>query len=529
VGSPAEFVAEIATCSDCGTTLEEGPAPETARSDGPIGPELWRRLAVTLLVPPALVALSWVPLPGVDVGELYEVLASSRVHVFSPGSNFGVFALGVMPLVSAALIVGLAMLAVPRWRRLSDSVAGRRTIRGVTLGITLLLAVFQGFGIARLLANLGSVYNGSIPLATLTLATGTMLLVGAAELLSRYGLANGYSIVIGATLLGGDVEHFLSLVLGETFAPLSPLRLLFLVVPPVVAVYALARAMGPRQRSIVPPSPHVDEHPGAYRLPAKPAPDAGAEQPPAPLYVRLPSSSAGPIAAVAFLAVEVPRLLRLGNLDRGGAVSIALQGAVAVAVSVALTYALHPPETVAQRWAPGEVAPDDEAVKRARAAVRTAAARSAALLFATLAGSILARDLLGYFPGVGSLFVLTAVGLDLAAAWKAHRAGGALSTVGSTEDVDSADAAAYALEAAGIAVYQRGVHHRSVLQIFGPYVPIDLMVPEAHADEAKRILVPFAVAGGWDEAEAGDEAVGASAAAPKRKKKKRSRRKQAAP
>jgi hypothetical protein len=186
-----------------------------------------------------------------------------------------------------------------------------------------------------------------------------------------------------------------------------------------------------------------------------------------------------------------------------------------MAVTFLLAYVMHSPERVerARRGGAGP-AEDDADAGAARADVRTAAIRSAVLAGVAVVGATVAERSLGHFPSATNLFLLTAIGLDLIGEWRARRVGGELATVLSEYDVDAADAAARALVGAGIPVLERGVHHRSMLQIFGSYVPIELLVPAGHATEAQRIVARFAPT-------ADPQAAPEPDAAPRRKKRRR--------
>src|SRR5688572_2899836 len=83
IGSPAEFYDEIRACSDCGTTLElapepppSGAVPESKPLD-PVALALWKRLAVTLLVPLIVLVGERILLPGVDLNEVMDVIGGT--------------------------------------------------------------------------------------------------------------------------------------------------------------------------------------------------------------------------------------------------------------------------------------------------------------------------------------------------------------------------------------------------------------------------------------------------------------------
>ncbi len=190
--------------------------------------------------------------------------------------------------------------------------------------------------------------------------------------------------------------------------------------------------------------------------------------------------------------------VEITSLAQWGLSFVVYTGGVMV-LTVLFTYAMHMPTRVARARRAGvheavDPAEDEAAVKSARADVRAAAIRSAALLGVVFAAARVAEQSLGHFPSTTNLFVLTAIGLNIVAEWRARRAHGELVVVLSGHDIDATDAAARALAGAGIALLARGAHHRSMLQALGPYVPVEPMVPPDHAEEARRIVERFAPA-----------------------------------
>src|SRR5262245_62077400 len=115
-------------------------APPT--HDGPsLGP--WARLAVTLLAPVAVAMLSRFGPSFVDTSALSSAQRSS--------GTFGVFALGIVPFITASVFVGLVAAVVPRWTPLRHGgPEGRRKLWRATLLVALVLCLYQASDIARL-------------------------------------------------------------------------------------------------------------------------------------------------------------------------------------------------------------------------------------------------------------------------------------------------------------------------------------------------------------------------------------------
>jgi preprotein translocase subunit SecY len=157
-----------------------------------------------------------IPVPGIDPTVLAELFKSQKggilgmFNMFSGGalSRFTIFALGIMPYISASIIMQLAAIAVPTLEQLKkEGEAGRRKITQYTRYGTLVLALFQSFGIsvalqsqAGLVPHPGSMFQLT---TVITLVTGTMFLMWLGEQITERGLGNGISLIIFAGIAAG--------------------------------------------------------------------------------------------------------------------------------------------------------------------------------------------------------------------------------------------------------------------------------------------------------------------------------------
>jgi len=157
-----------------------------------------------------------IPVPGIDPKVLADLFKSQTngilgmFNMFSGGalSRFTIFALGIMPYISASIIMQLAAIAVPQLEQLKkEGEAGRRKITQYTRYGTLGLALFQSFGISvALQTQHGLVLNpGAMFMFTtmVTLVTGTMFLMWLGEQITERGLGNGISLIIFAGIAAG--------------------------------------------------------------------------------------------------------------------------------------------------------------------------------------------------------------------------------------------------------------------------------------------------------------------------------------
>ena len=204
-----------------------------------------------------------IPVPGIDPVVLADLFKTQKngilgmFNMFSGGalSRFTIFALGIMPYISASIIMQLAAIAVPYLEQLKkEGESGRRKMTQYTRYGTLGLAVFQSFGISvALQAQPGLVLNpGTMFQMTtmITLITGTMFLMWLGEQITERGLGNGISLIIFAGIAAGLPSAIGStLELARTGAFSIPL-VLFLFVG-AIAVTALVVFVERGQRKIL--------------------------------------------------------------------------------------------------------------------------------------------------------------------------------------------------------------------------------------------------------------------------------------
>jgi preprotein translocase subunit SecY len=158
-----------------------------------------------------------IPVPGIDPVALAKLFDAQRgtildmFNMFSGGAlqRFSVFALGIMPYISASIIVQLLTKVSPKLEQLNkEGAAGKRKITQYTRMGTLALATFQAFGVAvMLLKQQGGVVimqeNLFIFTTVVTLVTGTMFLMWLGEQVTERGIGNGISMIIFAGIVAG--------------------------------------------------------------------------------------------------------------------------------------------------------------------------------------------------------------------------------------------------------------------------------------------------------------------------------------
>jgi len=158
---------------------------------------------------------SYIPVPGIDPGKLAALFSQQKgtildmFNMFSGGalSRLSIFALGVMPYISASIIVQLMAAAVPQLKELKkEGEAGRRKLTRYTRFGTLGLAIFQSVGAATALQKSGVALFpgfGFVFVAAVSLVTGTMFLMWLGEQITERGVGNGMSMIIFAGIVAG--------------------------------------------------------------------------------------------------------------------------------------------------------------------------------------------------------------------------------------------------------------------------------------------------------------------------------------
>ena len=178
--------------------------------------DLRKRLLFLLLALVVFRIGSYIPVPGIDPGQLRELFKGQSggilnlFNMFSGGSlsRFAVFALGIMPYISASIIMQLLTYVLPTFEQLKkEGESGRRKITQYTRYATLGLALFQSIGIAVALeSSPGLVLApgfGFRMTAVVSLTAGTMFLMWLGEQITERGLGNGISILIFAGIAAG--------------------------------------------------------------------------------------------------------------------------------------------------------------------------------------------------------------------------------------------------------------------------------------------------------------------------------------
>ncbi len=177
-------------------------------------PELRRRVLFTALILGMYRLGSWIPAPGIDQDAIQNFFSSGGrgsgifglLNTFSGNalSRFSLFALGIMPYVTASIILQLMTVVMPTLERLQkEGESGYAKINQYTRYLTVALAAAQSTGYALLFRRSGALQanTGRLVLIIVTLTAGTTLLMWLGELITKRGIGNGISLLIFASIL----------------------------------------------------------------------------------------------------------------------------------------------------------------------------------------------------------------------------------------------------------------------------------------------------------------------------------------
>ncbi|MFN0128266.1 MAG: preprotein translocase subunit SecY [Verrucomicrobiales bacterium] len=253
-------------------------------------PELRKRIVFTLLMLVVVQIGAHIPLPGVDPLVVHEWIEFSKeqaikgqggaaafaqlLNVFSGGgiAKCALFALGIMPYISASIMMQLLTAVVPRLSKLAKEEGGRQRITQITRYLAIALCLVQGWMMVGGLLNpsqnillpllgefLDQTKNVLIPhpnlqfhiIAVLTMTAGSMLLMWMGDQITERGVGNGMSLIISANILtalpGALVQVWKTYITGDQDTSLKALGLVLLlalllaVIAGVVAITQGAR------------------------------------------------------------------------------------------------------------------------------------------------------------------------------------------------------------------------------------------------------------------------------------------------
>jgi hypothetical protein len=434
------------------------------------------RLALTLIVAAGAPLLARITLPWVDVSGFRQLPS------FDP-TTFGIFAIELNPLLSAALLVEVLALLVPRWRawRLGGYPERDRLWRRIGV-VALVMATAQAFFMGRWLMGFEHLYptfqatawtppSSLVFVARLvSLVGGTFLLFWLTRLVDSRGAGNGIAVILVAFMA---VPTAAKLALSVRVGLANGQPILLAALATLVVVAAVTRLAGgrPLRPSAVP---------------------AGRDQLPVPSSGLQPLSASWsmlqlPAQVAVFAAIAPPSALAPGTWT-----CRAVQIALIAGLCTLIAWLFNRPRVVAEAWRrAGTPAPDaPPAADHVRAAFARSLAQSVVVCWGLAAVDWLCADA-KLAVSVLDLTVMACVAVDVADEVRFRQGHGALARAWPVHRLYVLQGMLNALEAAGIPAFPRGRRYRTLWNFFAPYVPVDILVPAEQADRARAIVLPL--------------------------------------
>ncbi len=206
---------------------------------------------------------AYISVPGINHQALEQIFQAQRgslvglFDLFAGGNlrRFSIFALGIMPYITASIILELGAVVVPSLEKLSkEGELGRRKITQYTRYLTVLLTLFQAFMTGVALERSGGLFGPRVVfepgvhflfMVTITLTTGTAFVMWMGEQISERGIGNGISLIIFAGIvvrLPGAIGSTWLNLKQHTWSPLTVLMLCVLMLSVVAAIVFVERA-----------------------------------------------------------------------------------------------------------------------------------------------------------------------------------------------------------------------------------------------------------------------------------------------
>ena len=228
--------------------------------------ELRQRLVFVVLALVVFRLGSFIPVPGVNPEAMTRMIEQgggllNMFNMFSGGAlaRFSLFALGVIPYISASIVVQMMGSVLPAWQQLKkEGQAGQRIMTKYTRWGTVGLSAFQAFGIAMALQKEG--ISGGVPVvydpgfgfifaSVIGLTAGSMFLMWLGEQMTERGIGNGISLIIFAGIVAGLPQALTQTFTMASNGQLSAIKVLIVVVI-VLGVTAFCVFMESAQRRI---------------------------------------------------------------------------------------------------------------------------------------------------------------------------------------------------------------------------------------------------------------------------------------
>ena len=503
IGRPAEFREGITHCSDCGSPLSEEVIEKEDIQKAPprriIPTNLYKRILYTIGFVLLYRVLLLIPAPGIDLQVLSGFFNHEQFNRlvrflgYEPAlERFSILALGIMPYISAYIIVEILSLFIPAlksWR--AEGYPGRIRIKEIALFATFLTTLIQGYGVAIGLEHMIGPAGGKIVLnpgvsfrllLCITMIAGTYLTIWIAELITRKGIGHGISVLI---FVGYGPRFFSNIPqikwVSYKHSPLDYFLLLALI---VIALIALIVLMEKSYRKIpVRFSDGVEAYIPLKLTSAGIIPTSGGEW-----LIGLPITILGFTAMMGYQVSQ-----KLSEAFLRGSIWYYMAYAIIIFFFYYLfaSFFYNPKDMVtflknknASVLSPLGKNGESYIDRSLESVIPIAALYLCVVLFVP---NIIFDLFLNFHLDSIALIVAVAILFDLVEEIRLRR-GSHLVKVAELHDVPMAGLVKSLFEQKGLPCYLRGYYHRALLYFFGPYIEISVLVPEDRVTDAKEVI-----------------------------------------
>ena len=429
-----------------------------------------------------------VPLPFVNEAVLADFFSGFG------GPQISILTLDVMPYISAYILVEICSLFIPPLKRLRNGdYVGRRNLKRIALALALVLATVQGLAIVRSLRNLtlindASVFNVSntheYALVVAVLVAGTFFLVGIAELISKYGIGNGISMILFAALCGRFSKDFRGTL--HYYSETGPGIYLFSLIVLFVIIFLMIAML--RSKKPVPVRHRFSEEPVQH--------------------FELNTCPSGRVTITfAFSVLLLPATFANFLHTRAGLVKLFTPGTIAYYAFLGLfvflmSYLfawlfLRPKARIKKMSERGwEFVAGNQATQNhlmRRAVIYNLPWAMLLCVLAVLPQLLISRFNVPFYIGGSLVYLAAAIGLDIRERYVVQRRSqsGGLVKIAEFHDIYDAAMVRNHVESEGIPALVQGFHHRCLLYFFGPYIDIALMVPQTDVETSKDLIKTY--------------------------------------
>ena len=218
-------------------------------------PELNKRILFTLFILTIYRLGVFVPIPGVDSAEILAIFSNQGksffdiINLFSGGAfeRASIFALGVMPYITASIVMNLVVKTIPKLEEMNKDSAGKKKISQYSRYLTIVICFFQAsLLVSALQTGLGTgaqiVFDPGLSFYLLTvfsLTAGTFFVMWLGEQITNNGIGNGLSLIITASILTGAPSAIGKLYNFVSIGNLNVLTIILYIIIMLVVLYSV--------------------------------------------------------------------------------------------------------------------------------------------------------------------------------------------------------------------------------------------------------------------------------------------------